>query len=75
MHNILCSVTSVFCVLLSLVECDVNGPIIFMALFTVSLTKPSCRCIKQFAWLLAVIQSLLIVASRKHYSVDVVVAW
>ncbi|KAJ7950227.1 Phosphatidylinositol:ceramide inositolphosphotransferase 1 [Quillaja saponaria] len=33
------------------------------------------RCIKQFAWLLAVIQSFLIVASRKHYTVDVVVAW
>lgn len=33
------------------------------------------RCIKQFAWLLAVAQSLLIIASRKHYTVDVVVAW
>ncbi|XP_021277838.1 phosphatidylinositol:ceramide inositolphosphotransferase 3 [Herrania umbratica] len=33
------------------------------------------RCIKQFAWLLAVIQSLLIIASRKHYTVDIVVAW
>lgn len=33
------------------------------------------RCIKQLAWLLAVIQSLLILASRKHYTVDVVVAW
>ncbi|KAJ9146742.1 hypothetical protein P3X46_028973 [Hevea brasiliensis] len=33
------------------------------------------RCIKQFAWLLAVIQSLLILASHKHYTVDVVVAW
>ncbi|XP_030925837.1 phosphatidylinositol:ceramide inositolphosphotransferase 1 isoform X2 [Quercus lobata] len=33
------------------------------------------RFIKQFAWLLAVIQSFLIVASRKHYTVDVVVAW
>ncbi|XP_004513276.1 phosphatidylinositol:ceramide inositolphosphotransferase 1-like [Cicer arietinum] len=33
------------------------------------------RSIKQLAWLLAVIQSLLIVASRKHYTVDVVVAW
>ncbi|MCH97050.1 phosphatidylinositol:ceramide inositolphosphotransferase 1-like, partial [Trifolium medium] len=31
--------------------------------------------IKQLGWLLAVIQSLLIVASRKHYTVDVVVAW
>lgn len=33
------------------------------------------RFIKQVAWLIAVIQSLLIVASRKHYTVDVVVAW
>ncbi|XP_002520457.2 phosphatidylinositol:ceramide inositolphosphotransferase 3 isoform X3 [Ricinus communis] len=33
------------------------------------------RCIKQFAWLLAVVQSLLIIASHKHYTVDIVVAW
>lgn len=33
------------------------------------------RLVKQMAWLIAVTQSLLIVASRKHYSVDVVVAW
>lgn len=33
------------------------------------------RFIKQLAWLLAVTQSLLIIASRKHYTVDVVVAW
>lgn len=33
------------------------------------------RFIKQLAWSLVVIQSLLIVASRKHYTVDVVVAW
>ncbi|KAB2622031.1 phosphatidylinositol:ceramide inositolphosphotransferase 2-like [Pyrus ussuriensis x Pyrus communis] len=33
------------------------------------------RFIKQLAWLLVVIQSFLIVASRKHYTVDVVVAW
>ncbi|KAK6943050.1 Sphingomyelin synthase-like domain [Dillenia turbinata] len=33
------------------------------------------RWIKQFYWMLAVIQSLLIIAARKHYSVDVVVAW
>lgn len=31
--------------------------------------------VKQLAWLIAIIQSLLIVASRKHYTVDVVVAW
>ncbi|KAI4356550.1 hypothetical protein L6164_000567 [Bauhinia variegata] len=33
------------------------------------------RCIKQLGWFLAVVQSFLIVASRKHYTVDVVVAW
>ncbi|XP_019430755.1 PREDICTED: phosphatidylinositol:ceramide inositolphosphotransferase 1-like [Lupinus angustifolius] len=33
------------------------------------------RWIQQLGWLLAVVQSLLIVASRKHYTVDVVVAW
>lgn len=33
------------------------------------------RWIKQLAWLLAIILSFLIVASRKHYTVDVVVAW
>ncbi|PNX99769.1 phosphatidylinositol:ceramide inositolphosphotransferase 2-like protein, partial [Trifolium pratense] len=33
------------------------------------------RCIKQLGWALTVIQSFLIVASRKHYTVDVVVAW
>ncbi|KAI6671032.1 hypothetical protein NL676_005917 [Syzygium grande] len=33
------------------------------------------RFIKQFAWLLAVVQSLLIIASRKHYTVDIIVAW
>ncbi|KAG9155160.1 hypothetical protein Leryth_011133 [Lithospermum erythrorhizon] len=33
------------------------------------------RFIKYCAWLLVMVQSLLIVASRKHYTVDVVVAW
>uniref|UniRef100_A0A0D6R631 Sphingomyelin synthase-like domain-containing protein n=1 Tax=Araucaria cunninghamii TaxID=56994 RepID=A0A0D6R631_ARACU len=33
------------------------------------------RWIKQIAWLVAVLQSLLIIASRKHYTVDVIVAW
>ncbi|KAJ0928791.1 putative sphingomyelin synthase-like domain-containing protein [Helianthus annuus] len=33
------------------------------------------RFIKQCAWLVVVVQSLLIIASRKHYTVDVVVAW
>jgi len=27
------------------------------------------------AWCIAIAQSLLIISSRKHYSVDVVVAW
>ncbi|XP_071910372.1 phosphatidylinositol:ceramide inositolphosphotransferase 1-like isoform X2 [Coffea arabica] len=35
----------------------------------------SRRFVKQLAWLTVVIQSMLIVASRKHYTVDVVVAW
>ncbi|KAK4780578.1 hypothetical protein SAY87_016684 [Trapa incisa] len=33
------------------------------------------RIIKLFAWLLAVAQSLLIIACRKHYTVDIIVAW
>lgn len=33
------------------------------------------RFIKACAWLIVVVQSLLIIASRKHYTVDVVVAW
>ncbi|XP_022888575.1 phosphatidylinositol:ceramide inositolphosphotransferase 1-like [Olea europaea var. sylvestris] len=33
------------------------------------------RFVKQCAWLTVVIQSLLIIASRKHYTVDVVVSW
>ncbi|KAJ6795212.1 phosphatidylinositol:ceramide inositolphosphotransferase-like [Iris pallida] len=35
----------------------------------------SKRFVKALAWLVAIIQSLLIIASRKHYTVDVVVAW
>ncbi|PKA63127.1 Phosphatidylinositol:ceramide inositolphosphotransferase [Apostasia shenzhenica] len=35
----------------------------------------SKRYIKMLAWLMAIIQSGLIIASRKHYSVDVIVAW
>ncbi|KAJ6832647.1 phosphatidylinositol:ceramide inositolphosphotransferase-like [Iris pallida] len=35
----------------------------------------SKRFVKVLAWLVAIIQSLLIIASRKHYTVDVVVAW
>ncbi|XP_073311050.1 phosphatidylinositol:ceramide inositolphosphotransferase 2-like [Primulina huaijiensis] len=33
------------------------------------------RFLKQCAWLTVVIQSLLIIAARKHYTVDIVVAW
>jgi hypothetical protein len=33
------------------------------------------RFIKLLSWLMAIVQSLLIIAARKHYSVDVVVAW
>ncbi|KAK3165972.1 hypothetical protein QOZ80_1AG0039990 [Eleusine coracana subsp. coracana] len=33
------------------------------------------RLIKLLGWLMAIVQSLLIIASRKHYTVDVVVAW
>ncbi|XP_049407151.1 phosphatidylinositol:ceramide inositolphosphotransferase 2-like [Solanum stenotomum] len=33
------------------------------------------RFIKQCAWLAVIAQSFLIIASRKHYTVDVVVAW
>uniref|UniRef100_A0A0E0L389 Sphingomyelin synthase-like domain-containing protein n=1 Tax=Oryza punctata TaxID=4537 RepID=A0A0E0L389_ORYPU len=35
----------------------------------------SKRFVKLLAWFMAIVQSLLIIASRKHYSVDVVVAW
>ncbi|XP_047335227.1 phosphatidylinositol:ceramide inositolphosphotransferase 2-like [Impatiens glandulifera] len=33
------------------------------------------KVVKQCAWLVVLIQSVLIVASRKHYTVDVIVAW
>ncbi|CAI0540303.1 unnamed protein product [Linum tenue] len=58
------------------------GDLIFSShmIFTIVFVRTYCRygtkrCIKYFAWLLAVFQSLLILASRKHYTVDVVVAW
>jgi hypothetical protein len=35
----------------------------------------SKRFIKLLGWVIAILQSLLIIASRKHYTVDVVVAW
>lgn len=33
------------------------------------------RLLKQCAWITVIAQSLLIVASRKHYTVDIIVAW
>ncbi|KAK4775937.1 hypothetical protein SAY87_023898 [Trapa incisa] len=53
-----------------------SSHMIFTLVFVLTYQKyGSRRFIKQVAWLVAVIQSLLIVASRKHYTVDVVVAW
>uniref|UniRef100_A0A2P2M419 Sphingomyelin synthase-like domain-containing protein n=1 Tax=Rhizophora mucronata TaxID=61149 RepID=A0A2P2M419_RHIMU len=53
-----------------------SSHMIFTLVFVLTYQKYGTRrCIKQLAWLIAVSQSLLIVASRKHYSVDVVVAW
>ncbi|KMZ72503.1 Phosphatidylinositol:ceramide inositolphosphotransferase [Zostera marina] len=53
-----------------------SSHMIFTLVFVLTYQKyGSKRLVKQMAWLIAVTQSLLIVASRKHYSVDVVVAW
>ncbi|KAH0457673.1 hypothetical protein IEQ34_012988 [Dendrobium chrysotoxum] len=53
-----------------------SSHMIFTLVFVLTYYKyGSKRFIKMLAWLMAVIQSLLIIASRKHYSVDVVVAW
>ncbi|KAJ8753782.1 hypothetical protein K2173_000036 [Erythroxylum novogranatense] len=53
-----------------------SSHMIFTLVFVLTYQKYGTRrCIKQLAWLIAVVQSLLIVASRKHYTVDVVVAW
>eukprot|EP00262_Sarcandra_glabra_P020129 TRINITY_DN791_c0_g1_i1.p1 TRINITY_DN791_c0_g1~~TRINITY_DN791_c0_g1_i1.p1 ORF type:complete len:134 (-),score=25.24 TRINITY_DN791_c0_g1_i1:363-764(-) len=49
---------------------------IFTLVFVLTYHKYGTRrCIKQLAWLTAVILSFLIIASHKHYTVDVVVAW
>ncbi|KAE8730439.1 Phosphatidylinositol:ceramide inositolphosphotransferase [Hibiscus syriacus] len=49
---------------------------IFTLVFVLTYQKYGTKsCIKHFAWLVATVQSLLIVASRKHYTVDVVFAW
>ncbi|KAF5446817.1 hypothetical protein F2P56_032417 [Juglans regia] len=53
-----------------------SSHVIFTLVFVLTYKKyGTIRYLKQFAWLLALIQSLLIIASRKHYTVDVVVAW
>ncbi|RWR81565.1 phosphatidylinositol:ceramide inositolphosphotransferase-like protein [Cinnamomum micranthum f. kanehirae] len=53
-----------------------SSHMIFALVFVLTYQKyGSKRCIKQLAWLIVVILSLLIIASRKHYTVDVVVAW
>ncbi|KAK1270418.1 Phosphatidylinositol:ceramide inositolphosphotransferase [Acorus gramineus] len=53
-----------------------SSHMIFTLVFVLTYQKyGSRRFIKQVAWLIAIIQSLLIIASRKHYTVDVVVAW
>ncbi|XP_022941796.1 phosphatidylinositol:ceramide inositolphosphotransferase 1-like isoform X1 [Cucurbita moschata] len=53
-----------------------SSHMIFTLVFVRSYQKYGTqRFIKHLAWLFAVIQSLLIIASRKHYTVDVVVAW
>uniref|UniRef100_A0A2P2M404 Phosphatidylinositol:ceramide inositolphosphotransferase 1 n=1 Tax=Rhizophora mucronata TaxID=61149 RepID=A0A2P2M404_RHIMU len=53
-----------------------SSHMIFTLVFVLTYQKYGTRrCLKQLAWFVAVIQSLLIIASRKHYSVDVVVAW
>lgn len=53
-----------------------SSHMIFTLVFVLTYQKYGTkRFIKQVAWLIAVAQSFLIVASRKHYTVDVVVAW
>ncbi|KAI3474794.1 hypothetical protein Pfo_030053 [Paulownia fortunei] len=53
-----------------------SSHMIFSLVFVRTYHKYGTRSfVKQCAWLIVVIQSLLIVASRKHYTVDVVVAW
>ncbi|KAF5180694.1 Phosphatidylinositol:ceramide inositolphosphotransferase [Thalictrum thalictroides] len=53
-----------------------SSHMIFTLVFVLTYQKYGTRRdIKLLAWLTAVTQSLLIIASRKHYTVDVVVAW
>ncbi|KAL6865129.1 hypothetical protein ACP4OV_016280 [Aristida adscensionis] len=53
-----------------------SSHMIFTLVFVITYQKyGSIRFVKMLAWCVAIAQSLLIIASRKHYSVDVVVAW
>ncbi|XP_077216867.1 phosphatidylinositol:ceramide inositolphosphotransferase 1-like [Tasmannia lanceolata] len=53
-----------------------SSHMIFTLVFVLTYQKYGTqRYIKQLSWLVALILSLLIIASRKHYTVDVVVAW
>ncbi|KAL3640692.1 Phosphatidylinositol:ceramide inositolphosphotransferase 2 [Castilleja foliolosa] len=53
-----------------------SSHMIFSLVFVRTYHKYGTRLfVKQLAWLMVIIQSFLIVASRKHYTVDVVVAW
>ncbi|URE43108.1 phosphatidic acid phosphatase-related [Musa troglodytarum] len=53
-----------------------SSHMIFTLVFVLTYHKyGSKRFIKLLAWVIAIIQSLLIVASRKHYTVDIIVAW
>ncbi|WZY87972.1 hypothetical protein YC2023_044707 [Brassica napus] len=53
-----------------------SSHMIFTLVFVLTYQKyGSKRFIKLLGWIIAILQSLLIIASRKHYTVDVVVAW
>ncbi|RLN00140.1 phosphatidylinositol:ceramide inositolphosphotransferase-like isoform X1 [Panicum miliaceum] len=53
-----------------------SSHMIFTLVFVITYQKyGSIRFVKMIAWCIAIAQSLLIISSRKHYSVDVVVAW
>ncbi|OAY41411.1 phosphatidylinositol:ceramide inositolphosphotransferase 1 isoform X1 [Manihot esculenta] len=53
-----------------------SSHMIFTLVFVLTYQKYGTqRFVKQLGWLISVVQSLLIIASRKHYTVDVVVAW
>ncbi|KAG5253282.1 hypothetical protein OIU78_019467 [Salix suchowensis] len=53
-----------------------SSHMIFTLVFVLTYQKYGTkRSIKQLGWLIAVVQSFLIIASRKHYTVDVTVAW